>query len=275
MLNNYGFRSGEFKPNEPAETLSSKGIGLVKSRVGLLGIGYYFVGTPEEARSINSSVGHGKISKIDLSDYRLYRPDDANGFYENIRDLTKYFNEVRESDLQDPSFIDSFNDAAEIFSEYLGIDLEQVKEIFMEYIGDVLEGRDGVLLSNRLLTPLGYDGIDLRDTQLDHFGVGSLIFAGRLIDGTYGVLNESRVISYLEFINEKKSAKINPAYLTKDKKEMMSEIKKQAKKEDSDPTAYTSHPNGGWRADYSKSGKRYKTKPSKYTLAYAKKYGTK
>lgn len=204
MSNNYGFRSGEFKPDEPAETLSSKGIGLVTSRVGLLGTGYYFVSTPEEARSINITIGHGKISKIDLSPYRLYMPDDPEGFYENIRDLTKYFNEVRESDLQEPSFIESFNDAAEIFSEYLELELDQVKEIFNHYITDILEGRDGVLLSNRLLTTLGYDGIDFRETQLDHFGVGSLIFAGHLINGTYGVLTESRVISYLEFINEKK-----------------------------------------------------------------------
>lgn len=79
------------------------------------------------------------------------------------------------------------------------------------------------------------------------------------------------VFTYTEFINEKK--KINPAYLTKDADEMKSEIKKHAKKKSSDPTAYTSHPSGGWKADYSSSGKRYKTKPSKYTIAYQKKFG--
>lgn len=83
--------------------------------------------------------------------------------------------------------------------------------------------------------------------------------------------NENKVLSYSQFINEKK--KINPAYLTKDAAEMKSEIKKHAKKSDADPSAYTSHPSGGWKADYSKSGKRYKTKPSKYTLAYQKKFG--
>ena len=83
--------------------------------------------------------------------------------------------------------------------------------------------------------------------------------------------NESRILSYSEFINEKK--KINPAYLTKDAAEMKYEINKHSKKSDDDPSAYTSHPSGGWKADYTASGKRYKTKPSKYTLAYQKKYG--
>lgn len=86
-------------------------------------------------------------------------------------------------------------------------------------------------------------------------------------------LNESNVLSYSQFINEKE--KINPGYLTKDAAAMKDEIKKHAKKKDDDPSAYTSHPDGGWKADYSKSGKRYETKPSKYTKAFAKKYGKK
>jgi hypothetical protein len=87
--------------------------------------------------------------------------------------------------------------------------------------------------------------------------------------------HEAKIMTYSEFINERKKESINPAYLTKDAAEMKSEIKKNAKKSDEDPTAYTSDPKGGWKADYSKSGKRYKTKPSKYTKAFAKKYGLK
>jgi hypothetical protein len=85
--------------------------------------------------------------------------------------------------------------------------------------------------------------------------------------------NESTILTYSEFINERKKEKVNPVYLTKDAAEMKSEIKKHAKKSDDDASAYTSHPDGGWKADYSKSGARYKTKPSKYTKAFQKKYG--
>ena len=85
--------------------------------------------------------------------------------------------------------------------------------------------------------------------------------------------NESQVLTYAQFVNERKKERVNPAYLTRDAKEMKSEIRKHAKKSDDDASAYTSHPDGGWKADYSASGKRYKTKPSKYTQAFAKKFG--
>lgn len=71
-------------------------------------------------------------------------------------------------------------------------------------------------------------------------------------------------------INE---GKINPKYLTKDAKAMRSEIKKNAHKDEDDPTAYTSHPNGGWKADYTKSGKRYKTKVSGHTKKFKQMFG--
>lgn len=85
--------------------------------------------------------------------------------------------------------------------------------------------------------------------------------------------NESQIMTYSQFVNERKKEKVNPVYLTRDAKEMKSEIRKHAKKSDDDASAYTSHPDGGWKADYSSSGKRYSTKPSKYTKAFAKKFG--
>lgn len=84
---------------------------------------------------------------------------------------------------------------------------------------------------------------------------------------------ESQIMSYFQFVNERKKERVNPVYLTRDAKEMKSEIRKHAKKSDDDASAYTSHPDGGWKADYSASGKKYKTKPSKYTKAFAKKFG--
>ena len=71
----------------------------------------------------------------------------------------------------------------------------------------------------------------------------------------------------------KKKKKINPDYLTKDAGEMRDEIRKQAKKADDDPTAYKSYPKGDWKADYSPSGERYKTKTSPHTAAFHKRFG--
>lgn len=79
-----------------------------------------------------------------------------------------------------------------------------------------------------------------------------------------------KVYSFNQWLTE---GKINPVYLTKDAKAMRSEIKKNAHKDEDDPTAYTSHPNGGWKADYDKSGKRYKTKESSHTKKFKQMFG--
>lgn len=64
--------------------------------------------------------------------------------------------------------------------------------------------------------------------------------------------------------------KINPDYLTRDAKKMRREIQLHARKSDDDSSAYTSHPNGQWKADYNKKGEKYKTRPSKWTLKLRK-----
>lgn len=69
----------------------------------------------------------------------------------------------------------------------------------------------------------------------------------------------------LLLLEKKRNKKINPDYLTRDAKKMRSEIEKHAHKDDDDPSAYTSHPKGQWKADYNKKGEMYKTKPSKWT----------
>lgn len=76
----------------------------------------------------------------------------------------------------------------------------------------------------------------------------------------------------VESILLEKKKKVNPDYLTKDSKKMRDEIKKHAHKDEDDPSAYTSHPEGGWKADYTKSGKPYKTKKSKWTKKFDKMY---
>jgi hypothetical protein len=77
----------------------------------------------------------------------------------------------------------------------------------------------------------------------------------------------------LEPLNPQHEGKINPKYLTKDAKAMKHEIKKHAHKDSKDPSAYTSHPDGGWKADYNKSGKPHKTKMSQHTKRFHQMFG--
>jgi hypothetical protein len=67
--------------------------------------------------------------------------------------------------------------------------------------------------------------------------------------------------------------KINPKYLTRNAKAMKDEIRKHAHKDEDDPSAYTSHPKGDWKADYDKSGKKYKTKTSSHTKKFKEMFG--
>lgn len=87
------------------------------------------------------------------------------------------------------------------------------------------------------------------------------------------LVSEDDLLEALVTLRESKKKKINPDYLTKDAPEMRGEIRKHAKKSDDDPTAYKSYPKGDWKADYSPSGKRYKTKTSPHTAAFHKRFG--
>jgi len=78
---------------------------------------------------------------------------------------------------------------------------------------------------------------------------------------------------FVLLLEEKRKGKISSSYLTKDAKKMKDEIEKHAHKDEDDPSAYTSHTKGGWKADYTKSGKPYKTKTSKWTSKFKKMYG--
>jgi len=93
------------------------------------------------------------------------------------------------------------------------------------------------------------------------------------IDGSDIVLISGLLSDELEKMEAQDEGKINPKYLTKNAKAMKDEIKKHAKKDSNDSSAYTSHPEGGWKADYDKGGKPYKTKVSQHTKRFHQMFG--
>ena len=107
-------------------------------------------------------------------------------------------------------------------------------------------------------------GMDFYEVELEK----PIIENGQRIVVISGLLDKELQLTDLA---EKK--KINPAYLTKNAKAMKDEIKKHAHKDEDDASAYTSHPNGGWKADYDKSGKPYKTKMSQHTKKFKEMFG--
>ena len=190
----FGYRAGRFNPTRPAETLRDRGIGIggEKAKIGLLGTGHYFFGSIEDASSHTQTskqdnnpakTGYSGLSQIDLSSYKLYRPNDVMFFYKLIKATTHYLNNLTSQTVKDPEVKQYIIKLAKGISKLLNIELEKVISIFKDYIKDIINKNKGDLLSNRLLA--NYDGIDLRGTSLDDFSVGSLIFNGKLKKGTY------------------------------------------------------------------------------------------
>ena len=186
-----GYRAGEFNPDYPAETLKDKGIGLTFSKIGLLGTGHYFLGSKQKAKELKNKGKYNVISQIDLSSYKLFKPDDPVGFYENVKELTAYIHSLDEEDLKEPETKEIIEDAVDGFSEYLNIPYNKVSQIINQYVSDIINKKlDGPLLLNRLL--FDYDGIDMTNTSLDDFSVGSLIFDKKLKPNTYKVINDKK-----------------------------------------------------------------------------------
>ena len=174
----FGYKIGEFIT--PSETLQSRSW-FFKSKVGYLGTGYYFYGDEKNASQDKKTLNRGEeIKKIDLSKYNLYRSSNPTQFYDTIKDLTQQLGlyALEGSSLSEEEEYLAFEEVADIIVDELNLPLEteNVIKIIMGFVQDVRDKKDGPLISNRLLIPLGYDGIDNTNTSLDNYGVGSVIF---------------------------------------------------------------------------------------------------
>lgn len=166
--------------SRPSETLRSRGWNFL-SKVGYLGTGYYFYGDRETAEKdrdfLNRS--HRPVEEVDLSSYKMFRSQDPVKFYDLLKSLTREVGlyassgEPLEEDLEE-----AMEEIIQVIQKEMQLPLreEKIREIILGFIKDVQERKDGTLLSNRLLEPLGFQGIDNTDTPLDNYGVGSLIF---------------------------------------------------------------------------------------------------
>jgi nicotinic acid mononucleotide adenylyltransferase len=142
----FGYRAERSGPQTPSERLKDKGIGLTNSKVGLLGSGYYFFGSLDKTQDLKSKLNYDNISQIDLSQYNLYRPENPEDFYHNIKLVTYYIHSLKPEEIQNPEVQEALDDAIDAFSEYFNIPLNKTKQIFNQYIDDILNKRDGDLL---------------------------------------------------------------------------------------------------------------------------------
>jgi hypothetical protein len=176
-----GYKIGEF--TTPSETLASRNWNF-NSKVGYLGTGHYFYGDEETALEDRRFLGRSAdIKKFPLSDYKLFRASDPEKFYDNIKLITRELGlyASSEEELSGPELDEALEEIYSIIKDDLGLSIskETAFDVLKGFISDIQNRKDGPLLSNRLLQPLGYEGIDNTNTNLDNYGVGSVIFADK------------------------------------------------------------------------------------------------
>jgi len=172
---NVGYHVGGIKT--PSESLKTRGW-FFGNKIGYMGTGFYFFGKIEDARDLQKKL-KGPLYEINLDSYNLYKPSNSTLFYEDIKQITQLLGNVDPKTLDTPGLQDSLTEIADIFIQEHGISIPQDKllNILKGFIEDVLNKTEGPLLTNRLLEPLGYQGVDNRgNDKLDHYGVGSLLF---------------------------------------------------------------------------------------------------
>lgn len=172
---NVGYHVGGIKT--PSESLKTRGW-FFGNKVGYMGTGFYFFGKLEDARDLQRKL-KGPLYEINLDSYNLYKPSDSTLFYEDIKQITQLLGNIDPETLDTPGLQDSLTEIADIFIQEHGIGIAQDKliGILKGFIEDVISKTEGPLLTNRLLEPLGYQGVDNRgNDKLDHYGVGSLLF---------------------------------------------------------------------------------------------------
>ena len=181
-----GYRAGSINPKTPQERLKDRGFALTRSTTGLLGTGFYFYGDKDQAVTSAKQDGRKNYTEIDLSQYKLFRPSSPEKFYQVIKNLTLLLTDLifdEKVDFED----EKVQKQLDLYSSYLSKELDltdlEIELAAQSFIDDVAQSKDGVLLSNRILSD--YDGIDLTGTSLDNFAVGSLIFDGKLKPGSY------------------------------------------------------------------------------------------
>jgi hypothetical protein len=188
-ISNFGYRVGGV--NTPSESLQSRNW-YFGSKIGYLGTGFYFFGDEKHALEHSKSLLtkntiKNDVHKINLDQYNLFKPSDPKLFYDYIKEITYSLGNLVDKELTEPEIIEGLEEIIYVIKNELSIDLseDEIKNIIYQFIDDVKNKKEGTLLTNRLLSSQ-YDGIDNRGSELDNFGVGSILF--ELKPNTYELL---------------------------------------------------------------------------------------
>lgn len=178
---NYGYHAGNLQYK--AEKLSDRG--FIIGKTGQMGTGHYFYGNIENAKEHAAKFG-GKISDnsvyaVDFSKYTLFRPSNPKEYYDNLvvpinNDFLKY---LTIEDFDDTEIIETLKDSADFYRSYgANISDDDFILIAKDFVQDLQSksSKSDDMFNTRVLKAAGFEGVDVRNTSLDNFAVGSIIF---------------------------------------------------------------------------------------------------
>lgn len=193
-MDKYGYHVGFAK--EPAEALYNVSTIIKMSvsapKVGWLGTGFYYFGEAEDAQTYANKMKR-PIQKIDLSKYNMYVPKDGDTFYEGLLESSQHIANMVKEGYKIEDIKDDIESIAEWFAQIPKINKKDAAKGIVMFFKDLENNsKGGVMLANRILGQ-AYDGIDNRgNSNLDHYGIGSVIFSQSALDSsTYETIKES------------------------------------------------------------------------------------
>lgn len=172
---NVGYHVG--KADVPAESLKGRGW-YFGNKVGYLGTGFYFFGNLLDAKNLQKQL-KSSLWSIDLRPYKLFKASNPLLFYQDIKQFSQLLGNVKPEVINTPELYESLDEISTIFRDehHILINQQELTKILHNFVEDIQKRVEGTQLSNRLLEPLGYEGIDNRGIpELDHYGVGSVLF---------------------------------------------------------------------------------------------------
>lgn len=188
---NYGYHAGDL--SYKSGLLSQNA--FVKTLRSQLGTGYFFFGDLNDALELagikksfttkNKELEKTKIYKVDFSKYNLLKPASATEFYDNlIIPMVRALNQLEPNDIDDPEIVEGIADLADYYRSFgVNISDENFINIVYNYLLDMENktSKTNDVINTRILKSVGFEGVDLRNTEKDGIvngmaSVGSVLF---------------------------------------------------------------------------------------------------
>lgn len=194
LRENFGYRAGDLVNKAERKSMFSN----TKRSTGHFGTGFYFFGNPDDAKEYGKNTGNRGVSVINLDGYNLakgnYKLHDllshVNHFSSDdylshsIKSVLDYFDKLKKetNNYRHVRNVNGYNNLSD--EDKIGYDNEMNDNlVILSYNKNLVDDIIDKIHSNNYESPsttlmkyIGFDGIDVRGTDLDNSKYGSVIY---------------------------------------------------------------------------------------------------